>query len=229
MNKNLEEIIKTYSCKNHKELNDLLLSYSKDSLISVFNDLLTLYINDKNSSTIREFITVSIAGYQHNTKKIGFNGFKQTSIGEAVNCEAKPKNFSTSDFADYKNKIRKGRPSSLDGGGNFTDYTWARLKKDKQAKLNMLFSGFIDGQLVYILELPFNDKEFVANLEKQLEAKFPNGDEKGYYLRSASFNFSNYSMSKELRTIFVIDKNKLETFKDYLRRDLFEFLLKKAI
>ncbi|MGL4347767.1 MAG: hypothetical protein ACRCR9_06790 [Chitinophagaceae bacterium] len=40
--------------------------------------------------------------------------------------------------------------------GNFTDYTTERLEKDLKEKLNMLSSGFIDGELQYILEYPFN-------------------------------------------------------------------------
>ena len=91
MNKTLQEIIKIYSTKSHIDFSNYLLNLSKDTLISIFSDLLTIYINDKNSSTIREFLTVELAGYKHNTKKIGFNGFKQISIDKAINCEAKPK------------------------------------------------------------------------------------------------------------------------------------------
>jgi hypothetical protein len=55
MNKNLQDGIKTYSTKWHKDFNSKLLGMSKDDLIALFADLLTIYINDKNSSTIREF------------------------------------------------------------------------------------------------------------------------------------------------------------------------------
>jgi hypothetical protein len=60
-------------------------------------DLLTMYINDKNSSTIREFITVTLAGYEHRQSKIGYNGFKQDAFvaGKTIKCEAKPKNINT--------------------------------------------------------------------------------------------------------------------------------------
>jgi hypothetical protein len=33
-----------------------------------------MYINDKNSSTIREFLTVTLAGYKHKEGKIGYSG-----------------------------------------------------------------------------------------------------------------------------------------------------------
>jgi hypothetical protein len=62
-----------------------------DNLISSLTDLLTAYINDKNSSSLREFITVVISGYQHNPKKLGYNGFKQNSTigGKSIACEAR--------------------------------------------------------------------------------------------------------------------------------------------
>lgn len=51
-------------------------------------DLLTMYINDKNSSTIREFITVTLAGYEHKEGKTGYNGFKQDTFiaGKTLKC-----------------------------------------------------------------------------------------------------------------------------------------------
>ena len=95
-----------FATKSHKELNDLLIGKSKDNLISVLLDLLTAYINDKNSSSLREFITVSIAGYQHNPAKLGYNGFKQSSEinGQPIHCEAKPVNIQTEGYDAKKQK-----------------------------------------------------------------------------------------------------------------------------
>jgi hypothetical protein len=226
MNKNLENIIKIYSTKEHKEFNNSLLELSKDDLIALFSGLLTLYINDKNSSTIREFLTVILAGYTHNTKKIGFNGFKQSSIGKPINCEAKPKNYHTQDFLDFKNGKRKYQPPRLNGDGNFTDYTWTRLKKDKTSNLNMLISGFIDGQLIYLLEFPFAETTFVKRLETLLKKRFPKGDKSNEYLRSASFSFKDYSKSKQMKVVYVIRKKNLREYKLYINGDLYNFLLK---
>ena len=52
MNKELAEII-IYATKSDRELNEYLLSKSKNNLIAVLIDLITMYINDKNSSTLR--------------------------------------------------------------------------------------------------------------------------------------------------------------------------------
>ena len=75
MNHELIKIVQLYATKSHKELNSYLLDKSKDALISVIVDMLTTYINDKNSSTIRELLTVILAGYEHSGEKIGYNGY----------------------------------------------------------------------------------------------------------------------------------------------------------
>ncbi len=73
---------------------------SKPSLIALFIDLLTLYFNDKNSSRLRELTTLWVCGFQPNTEKLGYNGYR-----------IKPQNTD-----DPKKK--------LNGGGSFNDYTF---------------------------------------------------------------------------------------------------------
>ncbi|WP_236033196.1 hypothetical protein [Helicobacter turcicus] len=70
MTQNLQELIKIYALDSHVNFNTHLLGQSKDTLIALLSELLTLYINDKNSSTIREILSVSLAGYMHNTEKL---------------------------------------------------------------------------------------------------------------------------------------------------------------
>ncbi len=84
MNKELAEIIKIYATRTDKDLNDYLLGKSKNNLIGVLVDLITMYINDKNSSTLREFLSVTIAGYNHTEGKIGYNGYKQNVYGKPL-------------------------------------------------------------------------------------------------------------------------------------------------
>jgi hypothetical protein len=221
MNNELYEVIKAYATKPHKELALLLLDKSKDQLIALFNDLITIYINDRNSSLLREYITVSLAGYTPTNTKIGYNGFKQsTQIGGKVSCEAKPQNLNTEDNNKRKN------PRRLNGGGNFTDYTYKRLKKDKKENPNMLISGFVDGELIYILEFPFNYSPFVEKLKIQLKRRFPNGDRPGEFLRSANFTFEDYKNCKKLKIIYL-KKDKLEKHKKQLTKKYYLFLSKK--
>ena len=229
MNKELGEVLKLYSTKPHADFSGRLADSSKETVISLFTDLLTMYINDRNSSTIREFLTVTIAGYEHNPHKIGFNGFKHMTAGKPIACEAKPKNINTGDYKEYESGKRATKPPSLNGSGNFTDYTFARLKKDIKENPNVLSSGFIDGKLIYILEFPFKTKSFVEKLRKRLKKRFPGGkDLSGEFLRSANFMFSDFYHSPSLKVIYVLKKSELANFKKLISKDLFQFLLKHA-
>ena len=231
MNQELSHIVKVYSTGSHKELSNYLIGKSKDTLIGILVDLLTMYINDKNSSTIREFLTVTLAGYEHKKGKIGYNGFKQDTFipGKTLKCEAKPKNFDTEEFEKYKRGERKNSPGKLNGGGNFTDYTPARLEKDKQEKdLDMLVSGFADGKLIYIIEFPFTSPDFVRNLEIKIQKwqKKLKGSKsiKGQFLRSADFDYKDFIKSPNLKIVYLLNKDELAKYEPYISRGFYEFL-----
>lgn len=215
MNKELAEIVKLYATSSHEKLRAVILEKSKDNIIAVLMDLLTLYFNDKNSSTLRQFLLVTLSGYEMNIEKIGYNGYRQTSIGAPMRyCEAKPKNINTNDK----------KPKKLDGGGNFTDYTWARLKKDLKVNPTMLAGGFIDGKLIYIFEFPFKTKPFTDRLSEQLKRHFPNGYESGRFLRSASFGFKQYKDYARLKVKVFVTKKELNDRKKFITKQLFDFL-----
>lgn len=216
MNRELSEIIKIYTTGTDKELSEYLLGKSKSNLIGVLIDLITMYINDKNSSTLREFVTVTIAGYNHTEGKIGYNGYKQNVYGKPIMCEAKPKN------------VRSNDKRKLNGGGNFTDYTYERLKRDLKENLNMLVSGFVDGRLIYIIEFPFRCESFVKKLNQQLERRFPKGDVTGQFLRSANFDYRDYISCKDKRIIFLLPKSKLEKYKQNIVKGFYKYLWEVA-
>jgi len=127
-----------YSTKEPKELIEFLNGLSKPSLIALFIDLLTLYFNDKNSSRLRELTTLWVCGFQPNTEKLGYNGYRMdANTGRRVDCEVKPQNTD-----DPKKK--------LNGGGNFNDYTLERFSRDLENNPIILVSGFVGGKLIYI-------------------------------------------------------------------------------
>ncbi len=214
MNKDLAEIIIYYATKPQKELNELLVNKSKNNLISILTDLLTVYINDKNSSSLREFVTVSVSGYNHNPEKLGYNGFKHNSTigGQPIACEAKPKNIQTENYDQKKTK------SKLNGEGGFNDYTIERLRKDIKENPNILSSGFIDGQLLYILEFPF------SLISKHLKKQVPKNRTKGTYKRMASFNFNHYFGSKKIKVIYL-NRTTVENNKKYFNLKFLKHLL----
>lgn len=214
MNQDLSQIVVYYATRPHKELSELLLSKSKDNLISILTDLLTAYINDKNSSSLREYVTVLIAEYQHNPNKLGYNGYKQSSAigGKSISCEAKPKNIQTEGYELKKTK------SKLNGEGGFNDYTSERLGKDAQVNLNILSSGFVDGELQYVLEFPF--KVVYERLKRQL----PEKRVKGTYTRMATFNFSHYQEHKSLKAIYL-NKTSIKRNEKYFNKKFFAYLM----
>ena len=230
MNKELAEILKLYSTKSHLEYSNRMVNSSKETIISLFTDLLTMYINDKNSSTLREYITVTVAGYEHSEGKIGFNGFKQNSVvgGKPLACEAKPKNFSTHDYLKFLDGIKKGKPCLLNGGGNFTDYTFSRLAKDTRENPHILVSGFIDGKLIYLIEFPFKTRSFADNLHKQLLKNYPDGKHKvGHFLRSARFDYRSYMKSKNVQVVYLMPRIDLLNYKKFFIGNFYDFLIKK--
>jgi len=216
MNKKLAEIIKIYATKSDKDLERYLSGMTKNNLIEVLVSLITMYINDKNSSTLREFITVTVAGYQHTEGKIGYDGYKQSVHGESLMCEAKPKN------------VISGWKWKLNGGGNFTDYTHERLERDIKENLHMLVSGFVDGKLIYILEFPFKCNSFVSKLKKQLDRRFPDGDIPGQFLRSANFNYKDYIGCKDLKVVYHLPEADLVKYKDNIVKGFYKFLMEVA-
>lgn len=219
MNKDLLELIEDYTTKKHTEISGNLLEKSKDNLISMLLDLLTGYYNDLNSSTMRELVVAVLAGYQPNSEKLGYNGFRQNVLtGQVEHCEIKPRNVRSDSTA--KN------PRKLDGGGNFTDYGWAKFERHQKENPNMLVAGFVDGKLIYIFEFSFNEQGFTSRLREQLERRFPTGDITGEYLRSAQFSFIHYKDARSLKTIYTASRQELIEAQPYITQALFDYLEK---
>ena len=217
MNKDLLELIEDYATRKHTDINTNLLGKSKDNLIAMLLDLLTMYYNDLNSSTMRELVVAVVAGYEPSSEKLGYNGFRHNTLtGTTEHCEIKPRNFRT----DSTSK----NPRKLNGGGNFTDYTWARFKKHQQENPNMLVAGFVNGRLIYIFGFSFNEQSFTSRLQEQLEQHFSAGDSKGVYQRSADFSFKHYKDAESLEIIYSVSKSELTEAKPYITGPVFKYL-----
>jgi len=225
MNADLAEIIKTYATSSETELVKVLAAKSKQNITAILTDLLTLYFNDKNSSTLREYVIVDLSGFTPSERKIGYNGYKQTNIDGAISefCEAKPTNINTN---DEKEKQSKGKPvKKLNGGGNFTDYTFKRLEKDIEENPLMIIGGFIDGRLIHIFRFPFNSRPFTDNLRAKLIKRFPEGkDIYGEYLRNAKFSFKDYRDIKELSIEVFVARDELANYKEFMTQQLYSKL-----
>ena len=217
MNEDLLQLIRDYSTKEHAEINRRLLGKSKDNLVSMLMDLLTMYYNDLNSSTMREMVVAVLAGYRPNTEKLGYNGFRHNTLTGAVEqCEIKPKNVRS-------NSASKNKPK-LNGGGNFTDYSWGKFERHQSENPNMLVAGFVDGYLAHIFEFSFNEPSFASQLERLLRRRFPNGDRTGQYLRSAYFTFKHFKDAPGLKTIYVAPRQELTALRTHITGELFAHL-----
>ncbi|MGI9461673.1 MAG: hypothetical protein ACR2NY_03765 [Alphaproteobacteria bacterium] len=211
MDKLLADVVKDYSLGKSNFIKKLN-TYSKENLNKILSDIITHYFNDKNSSYLREYITAIMAGYTPSNAKLGYNGYK-TNGGEITACEIKPANCLSN-----SSQIRK-----LRGSGNFSDYTWARFAKDKKANPMILISGFVDGILVFILEIPFASKGICDRLERQLKRILPNGDMPRNYVRSAQFTYKDYLNNAKKKYL----TNDINKFKNYFTKKFFDELIKK--
>ena len=176
----------------------------------IIYQLLDQTFNDKNSSTDREAITNILSDRTPSTTKHGYDAF-----GE--NVEVKPKNYCGT--------------TKLNGGGSFSDLTWKRFDNYKKDNPILLNSGFYEGKIVFILEIPFNHPPLLKRFEEQLIKDLPNGDIKKHYSRSVSYNYSHYK-DADIKINFITDNLKL--YKDAFPKklNLYEFLeknLKKAL
>lgn len=209
MNEVLKDLIQNYPVLDRDEFLSRLESLGVGELIKSMEELLTMYYNDLNSSSLREIMVVRSMGFEPNPEKIGYNGYRRDFPSETeVACEAKPKNIRTGGTNNRK----------LDGGGNFTDYSWQKFERHLKENPTMLIAGFIDGKIIYIFQFLFNTDGFVERIREQLERHFPGRvDVAGKYLRSASFSFKHYGQSPEMQTRSFVRKEDLDgVFKDWI-------------
>jgi hypothetical protein len=137
--------------------------------------------NDVNGATFREEMTCVVAGYENIPGKLGYDA---KDLKKKRFVEIKPKNFHES---EPKRK--------LNGGGNFTDFTWARDKKYSDDDVVMCVSGFCHGQLVYVVEFDYNAKDFRHKIRNTVRRSLPDGDVKGRYCRTVGFSYLDWKQS----------------------------------
>ncbi len=170
---------------NRECFDPLVRNKSIEDLVGALKDILNLYANDKNSSTLREWVVLRVAGCHQQPGKIGYNGYKDDAP-----YEVKPRNVRLDE--------RKRR---LNGDGNFTDFTYERLEKYLQDGLRVLVAGFVDGNLLYVIEVPMESLQHA--LRRQLDQKFREGRPAGVFLRGARFSFRDYKDDARVRCLFL--------------------------
>lgn len=223
MNQDLLQLIRNYAVMTESEISATLVNKSKYNLVAMLLDLVALYYNDLNATTLRQMVVAMLAGFTPAAEKFGYNGFSQDApSGAAEYCEIKSKNVRTASIAKNKPK--------LDGGGNFTDYTWKKFNRHMSENPVMLISGFVDGQLIYIFQFNFNEPQFTSRLRQQLQRKFPNGDVSGIYLRGAEFTYRHFKDAPKLKTMrFVSDDRLYDLYEEkHITAPVYEHLRSSA-
>ena len=217
MNRSLKGIIRAYPKSNKADFMARLDAMARPELAKNMEELLNMYYNDLNSSTLREAAVVLEMGFKPTMEKLGYDGYRiEPSTGCQTFCEVKPQNVR----AD-------GDGRKLNGGGNFTDYSWQKFRRHKRENPVMLVAGFIGGELVYIFQFPFKTTGFVNRLKEQLQNCFPDGDKEGAYLRSAKFSFGHYATSRKLEAWRFFSKRDLDEtfFKDRITKPVHDHLM----
>lgn len=182
-------------------------SNSQDNLVNVLYNLCNIISNDKNSSIVREYATLKECQYTQNTKKLDYDGYNKNN--EPV--EVKPQNYYTDNP-----KCKK-----LNGYGSFNDYTWERYDRDLQNDPEVLFSGFVDGKLLYILSVKYSD---IKVFEDRLNKRFPNRiRKKGEFLRSLKIAFNDYKDCNSLIVKYV-NKKLLICYSKCINKELYKKL-----
>lgn len=176
------------------------INWEKEELL-IFLDS---FISDKNSSKLREQITLSFCNYQPLSGKHGYDGFDEK---RKKFVEIKPQHILTTE------------KKKLNGRGMFSDFTWERYDKYLMDKPIIIFSGFIDTNLIYCIEVDFNELEekFKNNLEKH----FPNRIRiPKSYLRYIECNYNDYC-HKNINLKYF---NPIEGIEKYIVKNFLNFL-----
>lgn len=122
----------------------IAIDYSTRGIVALndkdedFINLFLSYFSDKNSSSLRESVTLMYCGYVKNQSKHGADGY-DSSNGRMK--EAKPSYI--------------GEGKKLGSSGNFNDMTMELLEKKKD--YDIIDSVFHCGRLAYIVEFPLID------------------------------------------------------------------------
>jgi len=163
--------------------------------------------NDTTSSFLREAVTVHLAGYEILTEKHGYDG-----KNEQESCEAKPENA----FSKLDGKKNK----KLSGHGTFNDYTIKKHEENMKENVRMVISGWVNGNLLFILRFPFTYKHFSDIMLKRLNGKIKSGKR-----TSIGFTYNAYKNCPDIEILHY--RKNISDYKDWFTGPMYKFLKEK--
>lgn len=176
-------------------------------------ELIMGWLTDKNSSTVREEITLYIANCTKFDSKHGPDGIHNISK-KLVEC--KPQ---------YAYLKPTGKYNKLTGGNCYNDITYDKIEESKD--YDVYFSGFAEDKLVCIVKFPF------AHIQKLIQQKLDNKiksakiklkQNKTPPRCSVRFSWKDWINCTELQIIYL-NTNKINM---YMSKDFSLQLQKKA-
>lgn len=188
-----------YASDPDNAIRNIMPNTTIERLLSLCGNMIHQMLNDKNSGFLRERVTLNLLGLEQNMSK---NGYDSTS----GNYEVKPTNIS------------KSGKRKLNGHGNITDHRWERHEKFLNDNMKLLLSGWVDGCIIYIVEVDY--KDIRTHMESQLSKHLPNGDEKNRYVRSASVSHTHYQQALKVRWV----SHHLKEYKFFVAKNLYNCL-----
>jgi len=205
---NIKDIYYDVTKIDYEQFKEKYKNKTNDELLEMLYESSVLIANDKNSSMVREYATLKECNYTQNTNKLDYDGYNS----ENIPVEVKPANFYTDNPKSKK----------LNGHGSFNDYTWERYDRDYEKNPEVLFSGFVDGKLIFILSVRYRD---INGIKEKLEKRFPNRVRNvGEFLRTIQLSYKNYKDAESLQ-IKYSDKEKIKKYKKCINKKLYDKLL----
>lgn len=163
------------------------------------------YVQDKNSSSIREEVTLYHLGYQKLDNKHGADGYHPDT---KKYVEVKPQ---------YLHPNKKGKFGKLTGGGTFNDLTIDKIKMLEKEDWDILCSGFADDKMIFIARFSAND------ITNYLFDKLNKIIKKPKRRKSVSFGYNQYKDASNLKILWLDEDNA----KKYMTKDMFSIFSKK--
>jgi len=161
--------------KNYKSVNEYVIDYAlgreeildhKDEIIF---DLAKMLLRSTSTGEFRQIPILALCGHRGSIGKFGYD----SSDG---NIEVKSIVYSPN--------------NKLNGGGSYSDLTWARHKKYVDDDVRLVLGGFVDGRIVYVIEVKYSD--IVDRIEYTLKDALPDGDKVREYSRASRFTYCAY-------------------------------------
>lgn len=165
--------------------------------------LFDAYFQDKNSSTLREALTLSHNGYEKVDKKQGPDGYHKIRKKFA---EVKPQ---------YAHIDEKNKQTKFSGGGTFNDMTFEKIKEIED--YDMLCSGFAQDKIIFIVRFP---TKFIASY---LHSNLTKIIDKPKRRKSIKFGYNAYINCPDLEILFFDEQNA----KQFMSKDMYKMFCKK--